>query len=78
MKIQIYSYDDAAEREPLGSAWLDAETKDVRFSDLATKELCESVAMDSAGPVPVQEAERFLRSLPECLSGSNLRAEVEP
>ena len=77
MKVTLYSHTGDAP-VPAGSAWIDAESGEVRFSDLTTKELCNELALDADGPVTVAEPERFLRSLPRSISGSALRAVLEP
>lgn len=72
-KFIITSYSGDTPEE-VGSAWL--ENDRVVFSSTATQKLCESVAFDSVGPVPVNEPWRFLQTLPASLSGSMLRASL--
>lgn len=73
MIVQLLSF-TGDQPETVGRAWLEGDR--VHFSDVFTKELCIDVAADDAGPVPVEDAARFLRSLPRCLTGSALRAEI--
>jgi hypothetical protein len=77
MKVIIRSYgndDPAAPPDLLGEVSIAAGS--LVFSNDITRELCEEVALDAAGPVPVTEPERFLRALPACLCGSRIRAEL--
>lgn len=73
MKVELISHSGDSS-ELVGT--LHIEDGDVRFPDLATKELCIATAFDERGPVPVKEAERFLRSLPASLTGSMIRARL--
>lgn len=73
MHVLILEFTSSAP-ETTGRVWIDGGA--VRFSDLATAELCKQVAEDSRGPVTTAEPERFLRSLPMSLSGSMLRAQL--
>lgn len=73
MKVQLTSH-AGPKPEPAGTAWL--EDGEVHFSDPVTRDFCIQVAFDQHGPVPVEEAERFLRSLPLSISGGLFRAEL--